>query len=153
MAGEGEPAAKKLKQDFSINDQDLFDLKLAISSCVKIPCRCLKFSAANAANKYQSYSFSQAYCDTTVCEDQKTKRKEEYAFGSFFDDGLELLQNFTKDPSKFLESSSRENNLLLRLLEFLRNEGKYPVSVIRLDDPERDMTYHCLREFTIQVFR
>ena len=126
MAGEGEQAAKKLKQDCSVKEYDLIGLKLGLSSCVKIPCRCLKFTAANAANKYQSYSFCQVYCDTTVGEDQRTQRKEEYAFGSFFDDGVELLQKFTKDPINFFESQpSIQKCLLQRLLHFLYNEGKY----------------------------
>ena len=120
MAGEG---VKKLKQDFSVKEQDLIDLELGLSSCVKNPCRCLKFTAANAADNYQSYSFSQAYCETSFCEDQKTKRKEEYAFGSFFDDGLELLHNFIKSPTEFQESRPRQKQLLQRLLDFLGDEG------------------------------
>ena len=91
------------------------DLKESVETCAKIPCRCLFFVMCNAATS-RPYSFSEAVCETIPYE-------HKYAFGSFFENGVILLNNYLDDPVAFQAASEQELLAVKRLLDFIADEG------------------------------
>ena len=90
-------------------------LKDSVETCAKIPCRCLSFVMCNAATSHP-YSFSEAVCETIPYG-------HKYAFGSFFENGVILLNNYLSDPAAFKAASEQEQLVVHRLLDFIGDEG------------------------------
>ena len=103
-------------------------LKESVETCAKIPCRCLFFVMCNAATS-QPYSFSEAVCDTIPYG-------HKYAFGSFFENGVILLNNYLDDPAAFQAASEQEHLAVKRLLDFIADEGNCSISLHLLSASE-----------------